>query len=412
MAKEKLKLAVVVSSFPTLSETFIVNQLIYLLNNGHDVTLLAYNKGDFSIIHQSIKDYNLLNKCLYYKYPSKRRIKRYFQIFKLLYKSKNVNWLLLFKVLKKPREIFSLKLTFKSQWFLTNKFDLIHVHFALNAREIAFLKENNIINIPYFVSFHGFDIQPKLIEKYKIDYAAILSSAYKFIVNTKYTEGLVKQLDKNREIIVLPVSLDTNKFQKIENIKEGSVFKILFCGRLINLKGPDLAVDILNDLVNIKGYTNIELIIIGAGIYREKVDEVIYKYKLNSKVKLLGELTQEEILVQMSTSDIFLLPGIHEPITERAETQGLVIQEAQSMKLPVIVSDVGGMKYGLINNETGFVIKEKDIKAFSDKIELLYHNNDLKVKMGEKARQFVVENYDINILGAKLEYQFYSLFNN
>jgi colanic acid/amylovoran biosynthesis glycosyltransferase len=171
-------------------------------------------------------------------------------------------------------------------------------------------------------------------------------------------------------------------------------------------------VEILNDLVNIKGYLDIELIIVGEGEYREKVVEAITKYKLNTYVKLLGALTQEEVVEQMTISDVFLLPGISEPMTNRAETQGLVIQEAQSMELPVLVSDAGGMKYGVVDNETGFVIKENDIEEFSNKIELLYNNFDLKEKMGVNARKFVTENYDINVLGAKLEQQFHDFLNS
>ena len=82
------------------------------------------------------------------------------------------------------------------------------------------------------------------------------------------------------------------------------------------------------------------------------------------------------------------------------------------MQLTVVVSDAGGMKYGLIDNETGFVVKEKDIQEFSNKIELLHNNSDLKEIMGKKGRQFVIENYDINVLGPKLEHQFYCLLNN
>jgi colanic acid/amylovoran biosynthesis glycosyltransferase len=401
-----MRIAVVVSVFPTISETFVVNQITYLLDKGHEVTLLSYHKGSLAKVHQNITDYNLLKKCLYFKNPSKNSIRRYFQIFKLFYVSKIVNWSVLFSVFKNPNELWSLKLAFKSQWFLANKFDLIHIHFAPNARDIAFLKEKNIISIPYFISFHGYDIQPNLIENYKKDYKEILSNASKLIVNTRYTESLVKQLETEKDIIVLPVSLDTSKFKKINNLKKTIGFKILFCGRLINWKGPDITVEILNDLVNIKGYLDIELIIVGEGEYREKVVEVITKYKLNAYVKLLGALTQEEVLEQMNISDVFLLPGISEPMTDRAETQGLVIQEAQSMKLPVLVSDAGGMKYGVVDNETGFVIKENDIEEFSNKIELLYNNFDLKEKMGVNARKFVTENYDLNVLGGKLEQQF------
>ena len=75
--------------------------------------------------------------------------------------------------------------------------------------------------------------------------------------------------------------------------------------------------------------------------------------------------------LMVASSDIFLLPGITEVSTGRAETQGIVILEAQSMELPVLVSDAGGMKYGVNNNHTGYVIAESCINSFVEKILLL-----------------------------------------
>ena len=40
-----MRIAVVVETFPTISETFIVNQILGYLNAGHEVRILAYHKG-------------------------------------------------------------------------------------------------------------------------------------------------------------------------------------------------------------------------------------------------------------------------------------------------------------------------------------------------------------------------------
>lgn len=407
-----MKIAVVVSKFPTVSETFVINQIIYLLDKGHEVTILAYRKGDFAKIHQAITDYGLLDKCLYFEKASSNRLNRFTQLVKLLLNAKTVNWSVFFKVFRNPKAWLNLKSAIYAQWFLVNDFDLVHIHWAHNAKGVALLKEKKIIKTPYFVTFHGSDIQPNLLNTYKDDYKQVFKHLSGIIVNTEYTKGLVTNLVSENKISILPVSLDTVKFKRNENLKKSEDFKILFCGRLIKLKGPDIAVAVLNDLVNHKKCQNIKLTIIGEGDFRQDVIEIIQRYELNNCVELLGAMTQEEVLEQMSLCDVFVLPGIHEPITHRAETQGLVIQEAQSMELPVLVSDAGGMKYGLVDGETGFVIKEKDIKGFSDKIEYLYKNSSIRINMGIKARSFVVENYDINILGKRLENIFYDEINS
>jgi len=410
-----MKIAVVVSTFPTISETFVVNQIIYLIDKGHDISILAYNKGKLDKLHQSILDYKLLDKCKFYESPNSNKFKRYYQFFKFIFSFKNANWNVLkncFKASNNLKSFLSLKLLFKAQWFLNSKFDLIHIHWANNARLIAELKEEAIIDIPYFITFHGYDIQPNLIENYKIDYKLILKHVSLIFVNSIYTDELVKQINYKNNNILLPVSLDTLKFKRNKDKINSDKFKIVFCGRLIKLKGPDIAIEVLNDLVNIKNIHNIELLIIGDGELKQQIVALIDSYKLTNYVKLFGALTQDEIIEKMSESDVFILPGVHEEITNRAETQGLVIQEAQSMQLPVLVSDAGGMKYGLIDNLTGYVIKQNDIKEFSNKIEKLINNPTLKLKMGNDARNFVVKNYDLNYLGNKLENHFYNFLKS
>ena len=57
------QVAIVVNYFPTISETFIVNQIIGLKKAGFNVSLYAYNKVNVPQIHQTIYDNNLFFLC-------------------------------------------------------------------------------------------------------------------------------------------------------------------------------------------------------------------------------------------------------------------------------------------------------------------------------------------------------------
>lgn len=61
MQNRKLNVAIVVGIFPSISETFILNQILYLIQQGHKVTILAYSEGNKEKIHEETKKYNLLN---------------------------------------------------------------------------------------------------------------------------------------------------------------------------------------------------------------------------------------------------------------------------------------------------------------------------------------------------------------
>lgn len=121
-------------------------------------------------------------------------------------------------------------------------------------------------------------------------------------------------------------------------------------------------------------------------------------------------MTQNKVFEIMAQSSIFLLAATVEKETLRAETQGLVIQEAQFFKLPVVVSNIGGIPFGLIDGKTGFLIDQSDINLFVSKICLLIDNQNLQLSMGDKGHEFVQERFDSKILGEKLITIFDDLF--
>ena len=67
-----------------------------------------------------------------------------------------------------------------------------------------------------------------------------------------------------------------------------------------------------------------------------------------------------------------------------------------------MVSDAGGMKYGLIDTETGYVVKEKNRTEFVEKLEILIKDHALRKKMGSKGRDYVVKQFDSEVLCEKL----------
>jgi colanic acid/amylovoran biosynthesis glycosyltransferase len=59
--------------FPTISETFILNQIIGLLNRGHEVEIIAREGESLEPIHSDIKSYRLLDRTTYLTIPPNRQ---------------------------------------------------------------------------------------------------------------------------------------------------------------------------------------------------------------------------------------------------------------------------------------------------------------------------------------------------
>jgi len=82
------------------------------------------------------------------------------------------------------------------------------------------------------------------------------------------------------------------------------------------------------------------------------------------------------------------------------------------MELPVIVSDVGGMKYGLIDKKSGFVVPEDDLNGFVEVIQQLINEPKLRTKMGKAGRLLVEQRYDNKILIEQLTRIYQSVLND
>ncbi|WP_452231447.1 glycosyltransferase [Lacinutrix sp. MEBiC02595] len=403
-------IAIVVNYFPTVSETFIVNQINSLLDAGFKISLYAYHQVDLSIIHDSFTRHDLLNTVTYFVKPPTSKVAR-FTAFATwsLQNFKSIKWALFFKALnvfKYGKDAYTLKLFFEAQWFLVNnKTDLIHAHFGMVGNRLAYVKAKEIIpdSVKLITTFHGYDLFPNKLLDYKKEYRYLFEKAHAFTVNTPYLEGLLQQINRNKvPFHILPVGLDTSFFKRTKAKTENGYFDIVFCGKLMLLKGPDLAIAMVRKLHDL-GYAKVRLHLIGDGLLKKELKKNIQDLHLQDFVLLYGSQVQGIVKKHLEQADVFLLPGRVDPETGRAETQGLVIQEAQAMELPVVVSNVGGMPYGLLPNKSGFVVEEGDVDGFATVIEKLILDIDFRKQMGETGRDFVVHNYDNKVLVTKLQ---------
>lgn len=395
------KIGVIVGKFPSISETFIVNQITTLIDLGYDVQIFSYNRGKLDIVHKDVIDYYLLKKTTYALKPSNNIIVRVAVLFNFLIKNfLLLNWRIVFQLIINNffrRELYSLSLLYRNSLFLIKtNVDCFIVHFGLNGIDIAYLKKLGFFkNKKLLVQFHGFDMSVSQININKKRYKLLIEYADHLVVNTEYLYDILMKVDDTiKNVSIIPVGLNFAKMDEYKlDVDKYKIFTVVYSGRLIKLKGGHLVLKVANELINILGL-RINFYIIGDGELFDELMGDIIAMKLNDNVKMFGALTQEKLFDIYRRSHCFILPGINDTESNRAEAQGLVIQEAQYFRLPVIVSDAGGMKYGVEDGKTGFVVKQGDIKGFAKKIVKLYNDNELHLKMGDMGYQYVFKNYD------------------
>jgi colanic acid/amylovoran biosynthesis glycosyltransferase len=249
------KIAIILGKFPSLSETFIINQINGLVDSGNDVTIYSYNRGDINDLHKSLDKHDLLSKVHFKDAMPSSKIERFLVFFKVMIKNYNsINWYYLLNSLnfvRHGKEALSLQLFYQSYWFHKKAdYDILHAHFGPIGVHVAKLIEKGFFkNSKFIVTLHGFDLTYNFIEEHKEDYLLLNNQADIITVNTSYSQTILKNifpaLDKVR---ILPVGLDTSFFKPSpNNIK--NKFTILYCGRLVPFKASDIAIKIFKQLV-------------------------------------------------------------------------------------------------------------------------------------------------------------------
>jgi len=129
------------------------------------------------------------------------------------------------------------------------------------------------------------------------------------------------------------------------------------------------------------------IFIIGEGTKSKELKRFIKETKLQG-VNLLGSMPRAKVFEILKKSDIFVLISNWEgfPYT---------IIEAMSCGLPIIASDVGGIRE-VINNDCGILVKRGDKQGIKDALERLLKNPSLIKEMGKNARERLEKEFSLD----------------
>ncbi|MBU2028938.1 glycosyltransferase family 4 protein [Patescibacteria group bacterium] len=198
------------------------------------------------------------------------------------------------------------------------------------------------------------------------------------------------------KFVFIPNGVDTQKFlewhkrQELEKLV-GEDLKgkkiLLTTGRLVPHKGVawfcQRVVSRLPD--------NVLYLVAGDGERRKFIEKIIRVKKLEKKVKLLGNVSFQELKILYNTADIYIKPNIK--VAGTMEGFGIVVIEAASCRLPVIASKMEGLKDAIREGKNGFFVEPCNAEAYIEKINDLMSRDDFRLEFGEKARRFVEEHF-------------------
>jgi glycosyltransferase involved in cell wall biosynthesis len=180
--------------------------------------------------------------------------------------------------------------------------------------------------------------------------------------------------------------INENKLTLIENGIDISGYQNIYYGFLkekFNLNNKKVLITIcrlhyqkdvktLIKAINLLREKNLILFIIGDGPDRKELEKLVNDLNLNDKIKFLG--FQKKVREILKDADIFIL-------STRWEGLPIVILEAWASKVPVIASNVYGIKSLIESWKNGLLFEFNNEKDLAEKIKILIKNKELKEKL-------------------------------
>ncbi len=205
-----------------------------------------------------------------------------------------------------------------------------------------------------------------------------------FVNSEEYRQSWIKRGFDPEKLKILPRGLETELFhptrrdpaffEKFGGGRNGEV-RLLYVGRVSREKDLDLLAAAYRRLRE-EGLS-IQLFIVGHGPYSEELSKSL------PDAVFTGYLTGKELAAAYASADVFVFPST-------TDTFGNVIIEAQASGLPVVVSDAGGPKELVQENETGLITKSHDVDDLVRAIRALVVDPALRQRMGNQARESVM----------------------
>ncbi len=173
-------------------------------------------------------------------------------------------------------------------------------------------------------------------------------------------------------VVTIPNIIHYNTMGYVSTLENKQV---IYVGRYEYQKAiPDL-IEIWR-LVN-RSHPDWKLEMYGKGLYDEFLRDIVEHDDINININP----PSNDIHSRLVESSIFIIASYYEPF-------GLVIGEAMSCGLPVVAFNCPFGPAELINNNAnGFLVENRDIRTFADKICQLIENHDLRKQMGKAAAQ-------------------------
>jgi glycosyltransferase involved in cell wall biosynthesis len=347
---KRMRIAVVVSGFPRLSETFAVNELLALAERDALVAVFATKPGDGTRPQLGSERLSELLTVL----PNDTA-ERQAEVVADSLKDQNVK--------------------------------ALHGYFAHQPAEVAWRAAERL-RVPSGFSVHAKDARKISGNELgaRAKRAACVIACNSDVASTIQQTGA--------RVHLIPHGVDLQRFQP-SPLPASKTFQILAVGRLVEKKGFHFLIEAASRLK-----FPFQLRIIGEGPERERLAQMIVAYELSHHVRLCGPRTHDQLPEEYARAHVVAIPSI---IDQAGDRDGLpnVVLEAMASERAVVASNAGAIAAAVRDNETGLLLPAADPLSLALGLTRLAQDLPLRVRLAVTARQHVEQHYDMKSCGER-----------
>jgi glycosyltransferase involved in cell wall biosynthesis len=172
----------------------------------------------------------------------------------------------------------------------------------------------------------------------------------------------------------------------------------LFVGRLTSQKAlPVLLHAMRRTLLD---SPNLHLLILGQGEEAHALVELAAELGLQQNVTFVGYI--DDVRPYFDVADLFVLPSLAEGVSNS-------LLEAMSCGLACIATPVGGSAEVLSDGDCGLLVPPGNMEALANCLIRLSSDSNERIQLGTRARQRILDRYDIRIVGSRYHHLYQSL---
>lgn len=175
---------------------------------------------------------------------------------------------------------------------------------------------------------------------------------------------------------------------------------VMFLGGLDRahaFKGVDVLLQAMAEVIQ-RSTVTVRCLICGSGDLRSEYERQARELGIEKNVIFAGRVSDEEMTLHYNLADVFVLPS-----TDSSEAFGIVLLQAMACGIPVIASDLPGVRAVFENGISGYAVETGSVAGLADKLRDYFRHPGRRWKMGKAARERVEERFDREAVEEKLK---------